>query len=185
MLLGGRKGHIALLDWKRKDLVNEFQAKQMVRDVKFLNTGDMYAVAQKKYLHIYDSNGIELHCLRDHQEPKILEYLPYHYLLASISKLGFLQYLDVSIGKTVAEIKTKRGEPQAMQQNVQNAIICVGHSSGEVTMWTPNMGSKPVVNILTHPSAPVTALAISACGKYMATAGKDCKFKVWDIRNTY
>jgi U3 small nucleolar RNA-associated protein 7 len=52
-------------------------------------------------------------------------------------------------------------------------------------MWTPNMGSKPVVTLLAHPSAPVTALATSRCGKYLATAGKDSKFKVFDIRNTY
>ena len=52
-------------------------------------------------------------------------------------------------------------------------------------MWTPNMGSKPVVTILAHPSAPVTSLAVSKCGKYMATTGKDSKFKIFDIRNTY
>lgn len=52
-------------------------------------------------------------------------------------------------------------------------------------MWTPNMGSKPVVTMLTHPSSPVTAIATSRCGKYLATAGKDSKFKIFDIRNTY
>lgn len=52
-------------------------------------------------------------------------------------------------------------------------------------MWTPNMGSKPVVTMLCHPSAPVTAIATSRCGKYLATAGKDSKFKIFDIRNTY
>ena len=145
----------------------------------------MYAVAQKKYLHIYDSNGIELHCLRDHLEPKFLDFLPYHFLLVSASKLGFIQYLDVSMGKSVADIKTKRGEPQAMQQNVQNAIVVAGHNNGEVTMWSPNMGSKPVVTIMAHPSAPITSLATSKCGTYMATTGKDSKFKIWDIRNTY
>lgn len=61
----------------------------------------------------------------------------------------------------------------------------MGHSSGEVTMWTPNMGSKPVVRMLTHPSAPVTSVSISRNGNYMATTGKDARFKVWDIRNTY
>jgi U3 small nucleolar RNA-associated protein 7 len=75
----------------------------------------MFAVAQKKYLHIYDANGIELHCLRDHLEPKILEYLPYHYLLATATKAGFLKYLDISIGKQIAEVKTKRGEPICME----------------------------------------------------------------------
>ena len=52
-------------------------------------------------------------------------------------------------------------------------------------MWTPNMGSTPVVKMLTHPSAPVLSLSTSRCGKYMVTTGKDSKFKVWDIRNTF
>ena len=66
LLLGGKKGHLALLDWKEKDLRLEFQTKQLIRDVKFLQNEQMFAVAQKKYLHIYDGNGIELHCMRDH-----------------------------------------------------------------------------------------------------------------------
>ena len=36
MLLGGKKGHLAMLDWKRKDLVMEFQTKEKVNDVCFL-----------------------------------------------------------------------------------------------------------------------------------------------------
>jgi U3 small nucleolar RNA-associated protein 7 len=52
-------------------------------------------------------------------------------------------------------------------------------------MWTPNMGSKPVVTMLAHPSAQVTDIAVSRCGRYLATAGKDSKFKIFDIRNTY
>lgn len=52
-------------------------------------------------------------------------------------------------------------------------------------MWTPNMGSTPVVKMLAHPSAPVTALSVSRDGSYIATTGKDSRMKVWDIRNTY
>jgi U3 small nucleolar RNA-associated protein 7 len=52
-------------------------------------------------------------------------------------------------------------------------------------MWTPNMGSTPVVKMLAHPSAPVTSLSVSRDGTYMATTGKDSRMKVWDIRNTY
>jgi U3 small nucleolar RNA-associated protein 7 len=66
-----------------------------------------------------------------------------------------------------------------------NAVISVGHASGEVTMWTPNSGSTPVVRMLAHPSSSVTSLAISKCGTYMATTGKDNRFKIWDIRNNY
>jgi U3 small nucleolar RNA-associated protein 7 len=66
-----------------------------------------------------------------------------------------------------------------------NAIVCVGHSSGEVTMWTPNTGSTPIVRLLAHASSALTSLSVSKCGTYMATTGKDSRFKIWDIRNTY
>ena len=36
LLLAGRKGHIAMLDWKNKSLVCEFQPKDKVRDICFL-----------------------------------------------------------------------------------------------------------------------------------------------------
>jgi len=50
-------------------------------------------------------------------EPAWLEYLPHHFLLCSASKLGFLKYLDISLGKEVAECKTRRGEPTALKAN--------------------------------------------------------------------
>ncbi len=49
-------------------------------------------------MYIYDSNGIELHCMRDHLEPNLLEFLPYHFMLVTASKAGFIKYLDVSLG---------------------------------------------------------------------------------------
>lgn len=55
IILGGKKGHLSVVNWKKKDLKTEFQAKQLIRDVKFLHNEKMFAVAQKKYLHIYDS----------------------------------------------------------------------------------------------------------------------------------
>ena len=47
------------------------------------------------------------------------------------------------------------------------------------------MASKPVVKILAHPSSPIGALAVSKCGNYMVSGGKDCRMKVWDIRKSY
>jgi len=55
ILVGGRKGHLAMLDWKNKDLVVEFNAKEKIRDVCFLQNHSMFAAAQSKYLHIYDN----------------------------------------------------------------------------------------------------------------------------------
>ena len=77
----------------------------------------MMAVAQKKHLFIYDSQGIELHQMRDYIEPAHLTYLPYHYLLACASKLGFIKYLDISTGQSIAECKTKKGEATCMGKN--------------------------------------------------------------------
>jgi U3 small nucleolar RNA-associated protein 7 len=185
LLMGSKKGHVAMLDWKQKELRCEFQTKQLVRDVHFLQDENMFAVAQKKHLFIYDSQGIELHQMRDHMEPAHLEYLPYHFLLATATKLGFIKYLDISVGKEIAECKTRRGEATCLKMNPHNAVICSGHTNGEVAMWTPNLASKPVVKMLAHISSPVTSLAVSRCGKYMATTGKDSRFKIWDIRNTY
>mmetsp|Transcript_34710 Transcript_34710/g.25851 ORF Transcript_34710/g.25851 Transcript_34710/m.25851 type:complete len:178 (+) Transcript_34710:452-985(+) len=123
--------------------------------------------------------------MKDHVEPALLDFLPYHFLLVSASKAGYLKYLDVSIGQQVVEIKTKRGQPTCMQHNPQNGVLSVGHSSGEITMWTPNTGSTPVVRLLAHPSSSVTSVAVSKCGKYMVSTGKESRFKVWDLRSSY
>ena len=53
---------------------------------RFLHDHSHYAVAQKKYVFIYDRDGVELHCLKSHVEPTRLEFLPYHWLLASIAR---------------------------------------------------------------------------------------------------
>lgn len=34
LLLGGRKGHLALLDWQKKKLFHEFNVKETIKDVK-------------------------------------------------------------------------------------------------------------------------------------------------------
>lgn len=41
-----------------------------------------------RYTYIYDKRGVEVHCLRDHLEPNVLQFLPHHFLLASVGKSG-------------------------------------------------------------------------------------------------
>jgi hypothetical protein len=50
---------------------------------------------------------MEIHKLRTHIEPFQLEYLNYHFMLVSASRLGFMKYLDVSTGQIVSEYKPK------------------------------------------------------------------------------
>ncbi|RYY34237.1 hypothetical protein EON62_03475, partial [archaeon] len=180
MLLGGAKGHIALVDWNKYAVAAEFNVREEVRDVTFLSNHSMFAVAQQRYTYIYDNTGMEIHCLRSHIDPLALDYLPYHFLLASVGNSGYLKYQDVSTGELVAEHRTKMGPCNVMRQNPWNAVMALGHSSGVVSMWTPNM-STPVVKMLTHRGA-VTALAVDAGGRYMVTCGMDARMKVWDIR---
>ncbi|KAJ8605035.1 hypothetical protein MRB53_041580 [Persea americana] len=57
LLLAGRKGHIATMDWRDGKLGCELHLKETVRDAKWLHNNQSFAVAQKKYVYIYDQAG--------------------------------------------------------------------------------------------------------------------------------
>lgn len=180
LVLGGRRGHIACLDWQSKQLMCEINVMESVNDVKWLHSESMYAVAQKKWLYIYDSNGVELHCIRKFNDVLRMQFLPYHFLLATASATSFLQYLDVSVGKEVAAICTKTGRLDVMCQNPYNAIIHLGHANGTVTLWSPNQ-KEALVKMLCHQGG-VRSVSVDKTGLYMVTSGMDKKLKVYDIR---
>ncbi|KAI9852423.1 MAG: Small subunit (SSU) processome component [Thelocarpon superellum] len=180
LLLAGRRGHVASMDWRNGSLKSELQLGETVRDARWLHNDQYYAVAQKKYVYIYDHAGVELHCLKKHVEVTHMEFLPYHFLLATIGNAGYLKYTDTSIGNTVIELPTRLGSPTAMTQNPHNAILHVGHQNGTVTLWSPN-STTPLVKMLTH-RGPVRSLAVDRGGRYMVSTGQDLRMAVWDIR---
>lgn len=135
----------------------------------------MYAVAQKRWLRIYDDNGTELHCIKSMFDIQRLEFLPRHMLLVACGNDSFLHYLDTSIGTKVAAFKTFSGRLNVMTQNPANAIILTGSTKGVVSMWSPN-SKTPLVEVLTHQSA-VKGLAVDESGTYFASTGLDKKLR--------
>ena len=180
LLLAGRKGHIATMDWRDGKLGCELNLGETVRDAKWLHNNQYFAVAQKKYVYIYDAQGVEIHNLQDHIDVTHMEFLPYHFLLSTIGNAGYLKYQDTSTGKLVAQMPTKQGSPTAFGQNPHNAVLHVGHQNGTVSLWSPN-DTKPLVKVLAH-RGPVRSLAMDREGRYMVSTGQDLKMSVWDIR---
>lgn len=182
LLICGAKGHVAAFDWKQGQLESEIQLGETCRAAKWLqDDNQFYAVAQKKHVYIYDHTGAEIHKLKDHIDVTALEYLPFHYLLASAGNTGFLKYQDVSTGKLVSQHRTKLGPTQALTQNPYNAVLHLGHGNGTVSLWSPNV-ETPLVKLLVSRS-PVRSIAIDREGKYMACASNERNIKIWDIRN--
>lgn len=161
-------------------VVTELQLQQDVYDVKYLHNETMFAVAQRKYCYIYDRNGVEIHCMKRHDRPLKLDFLPYHFLLVSVGQAGVVKWHDVSTGEYVAGHQTGHGPCHILKQNPHNAVMHAGHSNGVVTMWAPSTG-KALASMFCH-KAPLTDLAVDRNGTYMATTGLDGLLKIWDLR---
>ena len=180
VLMGGAKGHIALLDWRAHRLLTEFDCREAVHDMCFLHSYEMYAVAQHNCIYLYDSTGLELHQLKQHNAARAVDFLPYHFLLTSIGEGGWLKYHDTSTGVLVSQHRTALGRCDVLTHNPQNAVTVCGHSNGTVTLWSPNM-REPLVRMLTH-KVRVCDVGVDATGTYMVTSGLDGRVKVWDAR---
>ncbi|KAM3910604.1 WD repeat-containing protein 46 [Leptodactylus fuscus] len=180
LLLAGQRGHVASMDWHSKNLHCEMNVMETINDVRWLHTHTMFAAAQKKWLYIYDNRGVELHCIKKFNDVLRMEFLPYHFLLATCSSTGFLQYLDVSVGKEITATCVKGGRLNVMCQNPYNAVIHLGHHNGTVSLWSPSI-KEPLVKMICHGGA-VRALSIDKTGMYMASSGTDRKLTIFDLR---
>ncbi|KAF6743398.1 WD repeat-containing protein 46 [Ephemerocybe angulata] len=166
--------------------------QKAARDVTFLQDQSFFAVAQKRNVFVYDRDGVEVHRLNNIIDPLRLDFLPWHWLLVAVTNSGHLSYTDTTTGTQIAVHRTKLGACNTLTQNRHNAVVHLGHQNGCVTLWTPNL-PKPAVQILSH-MGPVTSISVNPSdggsagsvnmpGRYMATAGRDGKVKIWDCRN--
>ncbi|PSK60401.1 hypothetical protein B9Z65_551 [Elsinoe australis] len=180
LLLAGRKGHVATFDWGTGKLGCELQLGESVRDARWLHNNQFFAVAQKRSVYIYDAQGVELHNLTEHVDPTHMEFLPYHFLLATTGNAGWVKWHDTSTGKLVSQAPTKLGSPTGMALNPWNAVTHVGHQNGTVSLWAPS-SSQALVKMLCH-KGPVRSMAVDRSGTYMVSTGQDSKMAVWDVR---
>jgi len=182
-ILYGKGGHISLMDAHTLSLKKEFYLEQgeSIRDATFLHNSTLFALAQKKNVFIYDDAGVEIHRLSEHIDVFQCQFLPYHWLLTTVGRSGFLKYHDTSTGELVSSHRTKLGPCKVMTQNKSNAIIHLGHTDGKVTLWSP-ANREYLVKMLCHKGGPVHSLAIDKTGHYMATGGADSRVKIWDLR---
>ena len=180
LLLAGRGGHVATMEWRAGRLGCELRLGEEVAAATWLHNNQYFAVAQARGVFVYDRHGVELHHLAQHVAPRFLEFLPYHFLLASVGATGGVRWQDTSTGTLVAQAGTKQGAPTALAQNPYNAMLHVGHQNGTVSLWSPS-SPTPAVKMLCH-RGPVRALAVDRQGRYMVSTGQDLKMAVWDVR---
>lgn len=188
LLLGGQKGSFSSFDWQAGRLACDINLsiaglKEKVHDVCYLQNETMLAVAQENYVYAYDGAGVELHRMNNHRQVRHMQYLPYHFLLSTVSSDAWIRWQDVSVGQLAAEWRVDNGVCLDACQNPATAVMHLGHASGVVSFWAPSL-NKPLVRVKCH-RGPVKAVAINATGTAMATAGLDGTCRVWDIRNTY
>lgn len=74
-----------------------------------------------------------------------------------------MSWLDISIGQLVGQFNSKLGKLSVMAQNPWNAVLCVGHSKGVVSMWSPNC-REPLAKLLCH-SSPILGLHVDPKGR--------------------
>ena len=74
VLLGGEKGHLAGFDWQTGKLRFEVNLEdgEQIYDVSWLQNETFLAVAQRKYVYVYDHNGAEVHRLKKHSTASLL-----------------------------------------------------------------------------------------------------------------
>jgi U3 small nucleolar RNA-associated protein 7 len=184
LLAGRRRGHVAILNNQEQSALAEFHVGTAIRDALFLHNSSLCAVAQRDTVYIYDTqSGAEVHRLEHHTEPHRLEFLPYHFLLASVCRNDrkSLVYQDTTTGKMVASLNLKL-PTVSLRQDPASAVLAAGHNNGTVSLWSPAQNTF-LAKWLAHRGSAITDIAID--GTTAATIGMDRQIRLWDMRMMY
>lgn len=189
VLVASQKGHVATATWRTSTLHAELQLNETVRDALYLHNEAFIAVAQKKYLHVYDSSGTQLHVMRKHRHPGRLAFLPHHFLLvsatAAIADVPRIAYTDTSTGTLVADHNfggrtLNLGAVNALAANRSSGVINSAHANGVVALWSPTQPT-PLARFFSHPGG-VRDIVTSLDGRLIVTTGSDATVRAWDSR---
>lgn len=181
MLTAGTRGEASLIEMKTSRCVANIFPNETIRAAKMCYNEQCWALAQKKYVCLYDKQGRQTQCFKSENGVYGLDYLPYHFLLTSVGESGYLRYRDLTHGEFAAVHKIKKhGITRVIRHNPYNGVVNLGHSDGTITLWTPSM-NKPVVDFFGH-KAGVTALTPFNT-HYIASAGLDGYCRIFDLRH--
>lgn len=190
LLVMSRKGHVATMDWRKRQSACELYLAQTVLDGCFMHSDRFFALAQKQFVFLYDSySGAQVHVLRKHREQGVVRHLPYHLLLMSASARHVphkrISFTDTTTGEFIAEYgmggKTNNlGGVTDADVNMTNGLTGLIHDNGVVSMWSP-VNSRPVAMVKVG-SSGLANLALSNDGLSMISAEASGKVCVWDLR---
>lgn len=179
---------ISAFDTKKLNVLFEREIPK-IYDLCFLHDESFFAACQKyktpiktekdeinSAVFIYDKVGRELHHLKNHRNPRKITFLPFHFLLASISTNPFVRWTDVTSGKQVADFYTKESY-LSMNSNPNTAVLHCGNSKGTVTLWSP--ASKEYVSKIFCQNGPVKHIKFYK--HFMITSDENI-IKVFDQR---
>lgn len=183
ILTHGVNGYLSSFSSQNFNLSFEMNIEDKIYDSTFLHNELYFATAQEDCVFVYDNSGKELHAVRDIHKPRMIGFLPYHFLLAGANQEGFLNYFDTSIGEMVSSVFIKDKSPTALKINSSTGIVHLAHNNGQVSLYSP--AQKDYLMKISCHKGQVTTLDIDRSGINLITTGSDNKIKTFDIRNTY
>lgn len=183
ILVRNETGYFSAFSTQHLSLAFETDIGERVYDAKWLHNELYFAAAQETALFIYNNSGAEVHAVRQIVNPRAIEFLPYHFLLAAASNTGKLKYLDTSTGQIVADIFVGDKEPARIKANPANGVLYMGSRHGIVSLWSPAQ-QEYLMKINCH-GAAITSIEIDRSGNRLITAGLDGRLQVFDIREAH
>ncbi|GFH32773.1 WD_REPEATS_REGION domain-containing protein, partial [Haematococcus lacustris] len=134
------------------------------------------------YVYIYDKRGVEVHCLREHQGARILQFLPHHFLLASIGDLvlgaghsgGVVTMWTPNLPTPVVRMLCHRGRVNALAFDPAGRYMVTAGADSQVKVWDVRT-YQPLHAYFAY--SPATVLDISQRG--LLAVGYGRKVQIW------